>query len=93
MAGKNPRTYTKEFRENALALASSMGPAKAARSLGIPVGTIATWQRTFGKAAVVPATESPQEELRRLRKEVSDLKKVNHILKAAAAFFSQDHLK
>jgi transposase len=93
MAGKNPRTYTKEFRENALVLASSMGPAKAAKSLGIPVGTIATWQRTYGKAAVVPATESPQDELKRLRKENDELKKVNYILKRAAAFFSQDQLK
>jgi len=93
MAGKNPRTYTKEFRESALALASSMGPAKAAKSLGIPVGTIATWQRTYGKAAVVPATESPQDEIKRLRKENDELKKVNYILKRAAAFFSQDHLK
>jgi len=34
-----------------------------------------------------------QEELRRLRKEVSELKQVNILLKSAAAFFSQDHLK
>ena len=37
--------------------------------------------------------ETPEEELKRLRKEVEELKKVNYILKRAAAFFSQDHLK
>ena len=34
-----------------------------------------------------------EEENRRLQAENAELKKVNHILKAAAAFFSRDHLK
>jgi transposase-like protein len=42
---------------------------------------------------VEQVSTSDHEELLRLRKEVSELKKVNHILKSAAAFFSQDHLK
>jgi hypothetical protein len=33
------------------------------------------------------------EEFKRLKAENDKLKKVNQILKAAAAFFSQDHLK
>ena len=37
--------------------------------------------------------ENAAEELARLRRENNELRKVNHILKAAAAFFSQDHLK
>ena len=44
-------------------------------------------------AELKKSNETPQEEIKRLRTEVTELKKVNHILKAAAAFFSQDHLK
>ena len=44
------------------------------------------------KSPQAPAV-SLNDEVRRLQREVAELKKVNHILKAAAAFFSQDHLK
>jgi len=40
-----------------------------------------------------PAPPSLVEENRRLQRELAEQKKINHILKAAAAFFSQDHLK
>lgn len=96
MGVKNPRKYTEEFKRDAMELAASLGSMKqAGEKLGIPSGTIATWLRKSGRKAVplVANQESPHEEIRRLRKEVSDLKKANHILKAAAAFFSQDHLK
>ena len=43
------------------------------------------------KAALNQDPESA--EIKRLKKEVEDLKSVNYILKRAAAFFSQDHLK
>jgi len=33
------------------------------------------------------------EEIKKLKKQISDLEKTNYILKKAAAFFSQDHLK
>jgi transposase-like protein len=33
------------------------------------------------------------EEIKQLRRKISDLEKTNYILKKAAAFFSQDHLK
>ena len=36
---------------------------------------------------------SQEQELKRLRKENEEQKKVIYILKRAAAFFSQDHLK
>ena len=61
-------------------LVDSVGGARGSRSQ--PVGS-----------PVLPGKESPEEELRRLRRENVDLKKANYILKAAAAFFSQDHLK
>jgi transposase-like protein len=101
MGVKRARTYTLEFKEQALQLAKEMkSAAKAAGKLGIPVSTIHGWRnrKKFGvlngaSDGDIPSHESIEEENKRLRKEVEELKKVNHILKRAAAFFSQDHLK
>jgi transposase len=89
---KKPRTYTDEFRRNAVNLANELGSVKkAAAQLGIHEANIYGWKVTMNPAK--SSGESPEEELRRLRKETSEQKKVIHVLKAAAAFFSQDHLK
>ena len=53
----------------------------------------------MGLTEVSPAPAQPaalsedQAELKRLRKKVAELEQVNLLLKSAAAFFSQDHLK
>lgn len=95
--GRPLRTYTAEFKQQAVALADELKSAgKAAKQLGIPEGCVHNWRAKFrGHAGAVRngSGETEAEELKRLRKEVVELKKVNHILKAAAAFFSQDHLK
>lgn len=97
---KKNKKYTEEFKKQAVELAERLGStSQAARQLGITDPSIHGWKRKYGKdqfednAERIDVAESETEELRRLRKEVLDLKKVNHILKQAAAFFSQDHLK
>ena len=86
------KTYTKEYKEDALALAKSLGNmAEAARQLGVKNTLLYAWRRQVRPEP--NAFSNQQEEIIHLRKEVTDLKKVNHILKSAAAFFSQDHLK
>jgi len=105
MGVKNSRQYTVEFKLQAVQLAQELksGP-KAAAQLGIPASNIHTW-RTQVKAGTLGSGSSPAtavipqphpsmaDEVRRLQREVAELKKVNQILKQAAAFFSQDHLK
>ena len=102
----HPRKYTPEFKRQAVSLALELGSTpKAAERLGVPESNIHNWRvklkadddGSLGESLSshrksVPK-ESPEEENKRLRQEVSELKKVNHILKSAAAFFSQDHLK
>ena len=106
MGVKNLRKYTLEFKRQAIELARDLGSGrKAATQLGVSESNIHNW-RTLAKAGalggsvaglVAIKSQSPtvnsDDEIRRLRREVSELKKVNHILKQAAAFFSQDHLK
>ncbi len=93
------REYTKEFKLEAIALAETMGSTlKAAEQLDVPKTNLHSWVTNKNKILNKPITPkvsiSVEElaELKSLRKEVLHLKKVNHILKAAAAFFSQDHV-
>ncbi len=91
------RKYTIEFKQQAVELAKSLGSSKkAADQLGISDVNIHVWTKKLaGEKSPTnePRQESAEEELKRLRRENADQKKVIHILKSAAAFFSQDHLK
>lgn len=99
MGNKDRRVYTNDFKHRAVELAKEIGPTEAARKLGISDGNIHNWRLKISKSGKVSKSdtklpsETPEEELKRLRRENSDLKKANIILKSAAAFFSQDHLK
>lgn len=93
------KSYTTEFKIQALELAKQSGSvAEAARKLGITDSLLQSWKKKYnfstgpkGKSAGDAIAET--EEIKRLRKQVSDLEKSNYILKRAAAFFSQDLLK
>lgn len=91
------RSYTIEFKKQAIELAEALGSsARAGEQLGINPANIHVWKKKFNPLAEVDKSQKDQgveEELRKLRQENAELKKVNYILKAAAAFFSQDHLK
>jgi len=99
MGVKNARKYTDDFKYRSVELAKEIGPSVAAKKLGISNSNIYQWQRklsTLGrvsKSDTKSPSETPEEENKRLRKRVSELEKANLILKSAAAFFSQDHLK
>ena len=86
------RTYTVEFKQQAVELAKTLGSVKkAADQLGISDVNIHVWKKKLAPKASV-SEESPNEGLKRLRLENAQQKKVIHILKSSAAFFSQDHL-
>lgn len=93
------RTFTKEFKIQAIELAEQIGSnIQAAKRLGIAPDRIRVWKRTIGRnnqkdPRTVSQVMGDAEEIKKLRKQVSDLEKTNYILKRAAAFFSQDHLK
>ncbi len=92
--------YTKEYKLQALELVNQLGSyAEAARQLGIKDSTLHTWKNKLKfvikkdeqKAAIAQNPEST--EIKRLKKENEQQRKTIEILKRAAAFFSQDHLK
>ena len=95
----NENKYTEEFKEEAIALAERLGNfSAAARQLGIGGSLLHSWKEKSvrsvkGKAeGEAEARGEAALELSRLRKENEELKKINLVLKRAAAFFSQDHL-
>ena len=100
MATKKVKSYSEEFRRNAVALADQ--PDKTARevaeSLGIHVNQIYNWRTQFKKLSKgqfkivdgVDYSKLESEEIRRLKRENSRLKKERDFLKKAVAYFAEN---
>lgn len=88
------RSFTPEFRHEAvrLALESDRPLSEIARELGIRPDQLRHWKQDATRAAGRPAPsgESPEQELRRLRREVAVLRQERDFLKKAAAFFAKE---
>ena len=88
------RTHSDEFRRNAVSMVEDQGytTAQTARELGVNQNLLRTWRKKYGKAAGESSglSESDQEELDRLRKEVSRLRMERDILKKATACFANE---
>lgn len=90
------RQYTLDFKQQAVELGARIGFARAANQLGVHVSNLHGWKKGLKKSEVKVSKKSMaglEAENQRLEREISDLRKVNDILKRAAAFFSQGHLK
>jgi transposase len=91
------RKYQPELRERALRLWREAEPkpvmAQLARQLGIHPEALRTWIRQDeadrGERGDRPAT-AMLEEMRRLKRENAELRKVNDVLRAASAYFASE---
>jgi transposase len=92
------RTYTKEFKLEALELLKTSGKsaAKLERELGITQGMLLKWRDRYqvkqenGKARLEPSDlEAAQAEIRRLRRELKVAEQERDILKKAVSIFSK----
>ncbi len=89
------KTYTREFKLQALRLLTDQGlsVAEVARQLGVGENCLRLW-RAAAKGRGEAAFPGPgnlsaeQEELRRLRAEVARLRAERDLLKKAAAYFA-----
>ena len=91
------RKYSKEFRLQAAKLVTEQGYSyqNAAKRLGTTGWSIRNWVLKFRQSGELPAeneTQPKADELRQLRKETSQLKMENDILKKAAAYFAKESL-
>ena len=91
MAHRRRPTYAPEFRTEALKRVrnSTESVAAIARDLGITVGTLRRWLEASRPPSEVPLTDDERTELKRLRKEVRELRMEREILKKATAFFAK----
>ena len=87
------KQYPKEFKEEAVALVREQGysVAEAAKSLGIATNMLYKWKEKIEALEAGEALgEDERDELKRLRKEVKDLRTEKEILKKATAFFAKE---
>ncbi|WP_163729049.1 IS3 family transposase [Mycolicibacterium psychrotolerans] len=94
-----PRQYSPEFRDRALRMldttmeASEVSEFEAIKSVSSKLGISEESLRRWRRKAQVDAGERPgtssseHAEIRRLKREVADLRRANEILKSASAFF------
>lgn len=93
-----PRTrppYPPEFRTEAVRLLRTTGktPREVAETLGVSRQSVVNWARQADLDQGLRddgLTSAEREELRRLRREVRDLREEREILKKAAAFFARE---
>ena len=95
-----PSRYPDEFRREAvqMALASTDSSASIARRLGVNETTLRNWvanELAEQARQSNPLSVSPSEfeELRRLRREVAELRLEKEILRKAAAYFAQETIR
>lgn len=94
---KKRKKHPEEFKREAVRLLEGRGErtvADVAASLGVAENLLHAWKRKFGGAAEQVRRErggeTPEDELKRLRRENAQLKQEREVLKKSVAFFARD---
>ena len=84
-------TYSAEFKAEAVrrVRTSEESLLSIAREFGISHGSLKAWVEATRPKPEVPFTDDERSELKRLRKEVRELRMEREILKKATAFFAK----
>jgi transposase len=93
------RTYTEEFKLEALALLKSSGKSagQIERELGITPGLVSKWrdryqavEKSSGEVSLEPSDlEAAKAEIKRLRRQLAEVEEEREILKKAVNIFSR----
>jgi transposase len=97
MSGKKRKTYTREFKLEAVRLITEKGYsiAEVSRNLGVEYSVLRRWKKQLaddpqnafpGKGRLT----APDEELRRIKRELDRVTEERDILKKALAYFAED---
>ncbi len=91
-----PKRRDEAFKREAVRQLEHRGDrsvAELAKSLGVYPGQLYAWRRRYADTAAEARAErgeTPEEEIKRLRREVAELRQEQEILKKAAAFFARE---
>ena len=92
--GKKPRQYSDEFKRQAVyrLVHERIPVTQLARELGVTTTTLYDWKRRLSDEIEPPKLVglSPEDELKRLRREVAKLREDNVILKKYAAYIAKE---
>lgn len=95
-----PSKYRPEFRREAveLVLGGDRSLVQVAAGLGVPESTLGNWVKVYRDALARAGdpealSERDREELKRLRKEVVELRMDREILRKAAAYFARETMR
>lgn len=97
MSRKGRRSYSPEFKDEAVQLVLAAGAGKlpqVARDLGLNTQTLRNWVSAHEQKhpeAEVPLSINERARLRELEREVIELREKTRFLGKAAAFFAQEH--
>ena len=89
------RAFTPEFKQEAVRLLLDSGRpiSHVARELEVRPDQLRHWKQEFAPAAGEPVPrpgETPEQELRRVRRELEVVRQERDFLKKAAAFFAKE---
>lgn len=91
------KKHAEEFKREAVRLLETRGErtvADVAASLGVAENLLHAWKKKCGPAAEQVRRErggeTPEDELKRLRREVTQLKQERDVLKKSIAVFARD---
>jgi len=92
MVHKSKKRYANEFKAHAVELVRVSGKSatEIAKDLGISTAALCRWVGKAEAAASRSPSESQEQELKRLRREVETLRMERDFLKKAAAFFAKE---
>jgi len=108
MAEKKAKTYTAEFKVQAVRLAKEVGNKRACEELGIPKGTISgsVHAARQGGIELGPGSQTPEsgltlaaelkacrDKLKEQEKEIARLREEREVLEKATIFFAQGRKK
>ena len=89
------KSYTEEYKRNALALAERVGFKRASEDIGMDKSLLYHWRKMMKEAEADGLRAFPgqgkagDKELFQLRRRVAELEEANEILKKAAVIFAQ----
>lgn len=92
-----PRIFTDEFKKDAVALVESgISQKQVATDLGVSKTALQTWVRDarFQSHGMTPGSDADErKEMSQALKRIRELEMENEVLRKAAAYLSQPHIR